>query len=211
MKLRTTLCTLLLLVSLFLFPVKGQETEKEDFRTGAVKTEWGLLFVWNSPGNNFILDIHGKKVEPLSTQQIQFNIDGKFFQLITVTPDSFYKEMKRPDDKTFLTKHQEWEGEYLEKQFGEKLTFQKSWQKLPNGDEGLLWHFDIPASAKTNVKKQTYFSLFRNNRVFLFGSIVTDTIDEETSNNFLLYMAFCLRTSDKPTDLTKLSNIIKRS
>lgn len=196
-----------LLISLFCFDALAQE--KEDFPSGAVKMGCGYLLVWNELGNYYTLKIDGSDVRQTSTQQIQFSVDGVFLQVITPTIKSFLKDREKLDAKAILAAHRDWEANYLEGEYKEKLKIESFPQKLANGQEALLWQFDLPKSAGGNVKKQTYLTLVKGEHIFMLGSIVTDKIMEKASHNLLLLTALGLKASDKPTDLSQIQSLLK--
>lgn len=182
---------------------------QEDFRSGAVKTECGYLLVWNESGNYYTLQINGKEVRQTSTKQVQFSVDGIFLQLVTPTIKSFLKDTQRVDAKTILAAHRDWEAAFLETEYKEKLKVESFPQKLATGEDALLWQIDVPASAKSNVTKQTYLAFVKGDHVFMLGSIVTDKIPEKASHRLLLLTALGLKISDKPTDLGRIQELLK--
>ncbi len=183
--------------------------EKEDFRSGAIKTSCGYMLVWNAPGNYYTLQVSGKDVRQTSTEQIQFNVDGIFLQVVTPTVKSFLKDAQNLDAKAILAAHRDWEANYLEGEYGEKLKVESFPQKLANGQEALLWQFALPASAGGNVLKQTYLAVLKGDHVVMFGSIVTKEITEKASHRLLLLTAMGLRASENPTDLSKMQALLK--
>lgn len=192
-----------------LFCLNSAAQEKEDFRSGAVKTSCGYLLVWNQPDNYYTLDIKGDNVSQTSTEQVQFTVDGKFLQVVTPTIKSFLKESQKTDAKSILAAHRDWETDFLSGEYKEKLKVESFPQKLANGEEALIWQFDLPKSAKGNVRKQTYLTLVKGDYIFMLGSIVTDTISEKESHRLLLLTALGLKASDKPTDLAKIQALYK--
>ena len=192
-----------------LFCLSAAAQEKSDFRSGAVKMECGYLLVWNAPGNYYTLRIEGNDVRQTSTEQIQFSVDGVFLQVVTPTIKSFLKDREKLDAKTILAAHRDWEANYLEGEYKEKLKIESFPQKLANGEEALLWQFDLPKSAGGNVKKQTYLTLVKGDHILMLGSAVTDKISEKSSHRLLLLTALGLKASDNPTDLGKIQSLLK--
>ena len=73
-----------------------------------------------------------------------------------------------------------------------------------------MWHAVVPESAKSNVKKQVYLSVVNGDYVLMLGGVVTDTIVESATQQLLLNTIETLKTSDKPTDLQKLRDAIRK-
>lgn len=183
--------------------------DKEDLRSGAIKTSCGYLLVWNETGNYYTLQVTGADVRQTSTEQIQFSVDGAFLQVVTPEIKNFLKDRQKLDTKAILTAHRDWEANFLNEQYKEKVKVESFPQKLANGEEALLWQIDVPKSAKSNVKKQTYLTLVKGERIFMLGSIVTDNFSEKASHRLLLLTALGLKTSDKPTNLAKIQELLK--
>lgn len=203
MKLVITL--LLILSPLYCLDAVAQE----DVRSGVIKTSCGFLLAWNEPNNYYTLDIKGTDVRQTSNEQIHFSVDGAFLQVITPAMKNFLKDQQKPETKTILTMHRDWETNFLESQYKEKLKVESFPQKLANGEEALLWQIEVPKSAKSNVKKQTYLTLVKGEHIFMLGSAVTATISEKASHRLLLLTALSLKASDKPTSLAKIQELYK--
>ncbi|MBS1793213.1 MAG: hypothetical protein JSS81_05135 [Acidobacteria bacterium] len=205
----TKLAFALSLIFLPIFCGAAAAQQKEDFPSGALRTDCGYLLVWNEPGNYYTLAIPGSDVRQTSTEQIQFSVDGVFLQVVTPKIASFLKDRKNLDAKSVLAAHRDWEASFMESEYKEKLKIESFPQKLPGGEDALLWQFDVPASAKSNVKKQTYLAVVKGDYILLLGSIVTEKITEKASHRLLLLTALSLRASDRPTDLMKIQEIFK--
>jgi hypothetical protein len=199
----------ILFICLPLFCINTSAQEKEDFPSGAVKMDCGYLLVWNEAGNYYTLKIDGSDVRQTSTEQIQFSVDGVFLQVVTPTIKSFLKDRGKLDAKGILAAHRDWEANFLEGEYKEKLKIESFPQKMANGEEALLWQFDVPKSAGGNVKKQTYLTLVKGEYILMLGSIVTDKISENSSRRLLQLTALGLQRSDKPTDLGKIQALLK--
>ncbi len=194
-------------IPLFCFVTFAQE--KEELPSGAIKTICGYLLVWNEPGNYYTLKIEGTDVRQTSDEQIQFNVDGMFLQVVTPAIKSFLKDREKHDAKAILSAHRDWEVKFLEGEYKEKLKIESFPQTFANGDEALLWQIEIPKSAKSNVKKQTYLTLVKGDHIFMLGSIVTDNISEKLSHKLLLVTALGLKAGDGPTDLDVIQKYLK--
>jgi hypothetical protein len=140
---------------------------------------------------------------------IQFSVDGIFLQVLTPTVKSFLKDKPISDARAILAAHRDWEAAYLEGEYKSKLTIESFPQKLANGEEALLWQFDVPASAKSNVKKQTYLTVVKGDHLLALGSVVTDSISAKSSHRLLLLTALSLRSNSQPTDLAKIQELLK--
>lgn len=189
------------------------QAQKEDYGNGAIKTEYGFLLIWNDePDNYYTLEIRGKDVRQASTEQVYFNVDGMFLQILTVSIDKFLGDPKniKLNERAILTAHQDWEFKYLEETYKEKLTKQSAWQKREGGGEALAWQINVPASAKSNVTKQLFLTSVKGNYILMLGAVVSDKVDENASKKLLTDTLATLKVNDKPTDLNKAAEAIKK-
>jgi hypothetical protein len=60
------------------------------------------------------------------------------------------------------------------------------------------------------VKKQVYLSVVQGDYVLMLGGAVTDTYGERVTQLLLLNTMQTLRTSNKPTDLQKVRDAIRK-
>lgn len=185
---------------------------QEDFGSGAIKTQYGFMLVWNAPNNHYTLQIKGKNVRQTSTERVQFNVDGMFLQVLTSPIKDFLENPKNQtlEERAILEAHRNWELKFMEGDYKEKLKVDSSWEKLSNGKEALVWQIEVPASARSNVRKQISLTLVKGGYVLMLGGIVTDTIEESASRRLLLEAAETLKPSDKPIDLRKLQDSIRK-
>lgn len=205
-KLPTT--TLILVLSVFVTHAKWQS----DFSSGAIKTDYGFLLVWNAPNNYYTIEIKGNNVRQISSQRVQFNVDGMFLQILNAPVKDFLEDAVRQkvDDRGILEAHRDWEMKFMETEYKEKLKVESSWQKLSNGKEALAWQFDVPASARSNVTKQVSLTLVKGNHVLMLGGITTATIEERATRKLLLDTAESLKVSSEPIDLRKQQDLIRK-
>jgi hypothetical protein len=189
-----------------------QANQQGDYRSGAIKSSSGYLLVWNQPNNYYVLEIKGKDVRQTSTERKFFSVDGMFLQIVDAPVNDIIRAAngQKLPDKAVLEAHRNWEANFLEREYKEKLKIESSWQKLSNGKDALLWHAGVPESAKTNVRKQVYLSLVQGDFVLMLGGVVTDTIEDSSTRQLLLNTIETLKTSDKPTDLQKMRDAIRK-
>jgi len=198
---------------LILCTALSSRAQKEDYGSGAIKTEYGFLHVWNEePDNYYTLEIRGRDIKRKSAEQIMFNVDGMMLQILTIPLEKFLGDPKniKLNERAILTAHQDWEFKYLEETYKEKLTKQSAWQKREGGGEALSWDVNVPASAKSNVTKQVFLTAVKGNYVMMLGGVVTREIEERAARKLLTDTLATLKTSDKPLDLSKLSEAIKK-
>ncbi len=188
------------------------KNQQEDYSSGAIKTKYGFLLVWNVPKNHYTLEIRGKDVRQISTERIQFRVNGMFLQILTAPTKDFIADAKRQklDDRVVLEAHRDWEVKFMEGEYKEKLKVESSWQRLRNGKEALVWQINVPESARSNVKKQISLTLIKGEYVLMLGGVVTETIEESKSRQLLVDTIETLKTSDKPIDLRKLQEMIRK-
>lgn len=212
-----SLTTLIVCNLAFVFAVRvisdGQTpNQQEDYRSGAIKSAGGYVLVWNQPNNYYVLEIKGKDVRQTSTDRKLFSVDGMFLQIVDAPIDNILPAANRQklDDKAILEAHRDWEAKFLESEYKAQLKIESSWQKLSNGKDALLWQASVPETANTNVRKQVYLTVVQGNYVLMLGGVVTDSIAEGATQQLLLNTIKTLKTSDKPTDLQKVREAVRK-
>lgn len=213
MKVRTYVGVILLLLALTM-SVRASQQENG---INAVKTVDGFVLVWNQPGVHFTLAVRGKDIRPLtSTEHVFFNVDGVIFQVQSVATSEFMKDAqkKKPDDKSILLAHWDWESQFIESSLlGKKLKVQTAPQKLSNGSEALIWKFDMPEmpeGAQSSAKSQIYLTVVSGDHVILLNGVVEGEISEDTVQKFLLDTVSTLKASPKPINLRELQESIRK-
>lgn len=186
--------------------------QQADYGSGAIKTTYGFLLVRNEPESYYTLEIRGKDVRAASTQYVIFNVDGKFLQILNVTKEQFLKNSKKEqaDERAMLTAYRDWESQYLESTYKERLNVQSDWEKLPNGRQALAWQITVPESAHTNVKKQLYLCIVNGEHVMALQGLVTSEIAESDARQLLRDTLLTLKVSEQPIDLLKLQEAVRR-
>ena len=187
-------------------------TQAGDYRSVAIRTRTGYLWVNNEPDNWYTLEIPAESVTRTSNTRKVFSVDGMLLQIVTTGTNKFLGERAREalDDKAMLEAHRDWEAKDSEQSYMTKLTIESSWQKLTNGKDALLWKFNVPASADTGLKKEVYLTLVKGESVLMLGGIVTEEIKEAATARLLITTASSLKVSDKPIELNQLKDSIRK-
>ncbi len=179
----------------------------------AIKTDDGILFVWNVRELHFTLTIKGKEIRPLNDpEHIFFMVDGKTLQIQVASIREFAPDVKEKklNDKTILAAHRDWESKFLEGLLKNKLEPQSFNAKLSNGGDALLWQFNMPEGTKADAKSELYVTVVRNDYVVMLNSEATATVAEETARKFLLETMATLKISPTSIDVKKLSDSIRK-
>jgi uncharacterized protein involved in high-affinity Fe2+ transport len=186
--------------------------QQGDYRSGAIKSATGYVLVWNQPNNYYVLEINGKDVRQTSTERKFFSVDGMFLQIVDAAIGDVVQAAQRQkmNEREILEAHRDWEAKFMEGEYKAKLKVEHSWQKLNNGKDALLWHASLPETATGNVKKQVYLSVVQGDYVLMLGGAVTDTYGERVTQLLLLNTMQTLKTSNKPTDLQKVRDAIRK-
>lgn len=185
---------------------------QNDKQGGVIKTDKGVLVVYNEPNNNYTFEIKGDEIVPFPGKRLMFSADGKFLQLMTSRKKEFLKKSQKRDfdDEAILIAHRDWVARHLNSNVKETLKIDSSWQKLSNGTDALLWSYEMPAKEKIQIKKQVYLSVLKGDRVLLLNSAVTDDVNEKTVQQFLIDTLATLKINDKPLSLkTAQEQILK--
>jgi hypothetical protein len=183
--------------------VPGQSVEQ----SGMVKTADGWLLVSNQPGNIYTIEIKGLSVKPIPDHPEWFQIDGKFFQIVTALKSQFLKDPggKIVDEKAILSAHQIWESDYLAETLNRKLKVEGDFIKLANGMTAYAWSYDMPQVAdKQTATRQLYLSVVEGDRVLALNTVVEANGDEALLKKLLTDTMSTLKPGDKPLSLEKV-------
>jgi hypothetical protein len=181
----------------------------------AIKTDTGILLVWNGANLHFTLSVKGQDIHPMENPNNVFVVvDGVVFQLQAVPIKNFAPDAatSKLDNRSILLAHRDWESQYIgDEVLRSKLTVQTASEKLANGAEVLLWQFDLPEKFKTkDAKTQMYLSMTANDHVVLLNGVVSATGSEEAVRNLLLDTIKTFKLSQGPIDVDKLREAIKK-
>jgi hypothetical protein len=179
----------------------------------AIKTDEGILFVWNVRGLYFTLSLKGKAIKPLDDPaHIFFTLDGRVLQIQLASIKEFAPDAKEKklDDKAILAAHREWEAKYIGELLHSKLKVQTFNAKLSNGSNASMWQFDMPAGMNTEAQKQLYLTVVSKDYVLMLNSEATATISDVEGRKFLLDTIASLKLSPVPIDIKQLSESIRK-
>lgn len=177
-----------------------------------IKTDDGILFVWNVRGLYFSLAVKGKEIKPLDDpDHIFFSVDGRVLQIQLAAINNFAPDakVKQLNDKAILAAHRDWEAKYIEDLLHGKLTVRTFNTKLSNGSDALMWQFDMPEGMNAEAQKQLYLTLVVKDYVLMLNSEASANLSDGDGRKFLLDTIATLKISPTPIDLQKLSESIR--
>ncbi|MDQ1639457.1 MAG: hypothetical protein QOF62_2796 [Pyrinomonadaceae bacterium] len=177
-----------------------------------IKTDDGVLFVWNVHELHFTVSIKGKDVKQVADpDHIFLTVDGKMLQIQAAEIREFAPDAKEKklDDKAVLAAHREWESKYLEGLLKSKLTLKSFNVNMSALGPASLWAFDMPEGMNAEVKTQLYVTVLRGDYVVMLNCEATTTTSEVEVRKFLLDTMATLKTSAEPIDVQKLSQSIR--
>jgi hypothetical protein len=180
----------------------------------AIKTDEGVLFVWNVRGLYFSIALKGKDIKPLDDpEHIFFSVDGRVCQIQLAGINNFAPDAKEKklDNKAILAAHRDWESKYIEGLLHSKLSVRTFNTKLSNGSDALMWQFDMPAELKAEAQKQLYLTLVAKDYVLMINSEATAAISDADGRKFLLDTIATLKLSPTPIDVKQLSESLGAS
>jgi hypothetical protein len=179
----------------------------------AIKTDDGILFIWNLKDLSFTLSLKGREIKPLNEpEHIFFEVDGLVFQIQLASINEFAPDARKQklDDKLILAAHRDWEAKFLEGLLNTKLNVQSVNLRLANDRDALLWHFDMPEGMNADAKRQMYLAVVGNNYVLLLNGVVTATAPEATVRKLRSDTMTTLKISPERIDVLKLQEAIRK-
>jgi hypothetical protein len=194
------------------YSTRGVSLQQEDGWV-AIKTDDGILFVWNVRELHFTLAVKGKDIKPLNDpDHIFFMVDGMALQIQVAPIREFAPDAKEKklDDRAILVAHRDWESSFIEGLLKSKIQLHTFNVRLSNGGDASLWQFDMPEGMNVEEKTQLYLTVVRESVVVMLNNVATATISEEAARKFLLDTMATLKTSPVAIDVKKLSESVRK-
>lgn len=191
---------------------RGVSFQQEDGWV-AIKTDDGILFVWNVRELHFTLAVKGKDIKPLNDpDHIFFAVDGFVLQIQVAPIAEFAPDAKEKklDDRSILVAHRDWESSFIEGLLKTKVQLHTFNVRLSNGGDASLWQFDMPEGRNAEEKTQLYLTVVRQDGVVMLNSVATTKTSEETVRKFLLDTMATLKTSPVSIDVQKLAESVRK-
>jgi len=177
-----------------------------------IKTDDGMLFVWNFNELHLTLGVKGKEIKQVDVpDRIFLAVDGKTLQIQTAEIRVFAPDAreKKPADKALLAAHREWESKYIGELLKSKLTLKSFSVNMSALGPASLWEFDMPEGMNAEVKTEVYVTVVRGDYVLMLNCEATTTTPEAEVRKFLLDTIATLKTSSEPIDVQKVSESIR--
>ena len=194
------------------YSTRGVSLQQEDGWV-AIKTDDGILFVWNVRELHFTLAVKGKDIKPLNDpDHIFFMVDGMALQIQVAPIREFAPDAKEKklDDRAILAAHRDWESSFIAGLLKNKIQLHTFNVRLSNGGDASLWQFDMPEGMNVEEKTQLYLTVVREGGVVMLNNVATATISEEAARKFLLDTMATLKTSPVSIDVKKLSESVRK-
>lgn len=194
------------------YSTRGVSVQQEDGWV-AIKTDEGILFVWNVRELHFTLAVKGKDIKPLNDpDHIFFMVDGMALQIQVAPIREFAPDAKekRLDDRAILAAHRDWESSFIEGLLKSKIQLHTFNVRLSNGGDASLWQFDMPEGMNVEEKTQLYLTVVREGGVVMLNNVATATTSEEAARKFLLDTMATLKTSPVAIDVKKLAESVRK-
>ena len=171
------------------------------------KAESGLVLVWDSPSNQFTLEVKGKDVTTgildLSGR-IFFEADGirMIVQPAMITDFVKSPDAGRMDTLAILKAHKDWEAQYVESQvLRTKLDVKATPQKLADGRDALLWEYEVPKGTGFPQKQMVYLTVMNGDKfVLMLNCQLTSKDQAEAARRLLLKTAATIQPTLVPHD-----------
>lgn len=170
----------------------------------ALKSEAGVLLVWNEPGNHFTVELRGDEIEPLpESGHVFFRVEGVVVQVGAIGVDEFAHGAGGRPIPEILAAHRDWEARYIGGRLGAQIVIQSSEVDLGPIGKGLLWGYDMPPGLDAEAKKQIYLTVLNKRHVLYFNGVVTAAAAEGRVTKLLMTVASSLRVSRDRVDVKK--------
>lgn len=159
----------------------------------AVKSDNGIIVVYNNKANTFAFEIVGKDIKPqnFNSEIMLFLVDGKVFQANFPKLKNVLGSKIIKDEKEILKAHQKWEIDFQSDQvFKQKLTAENEDTIFLNLEKGkskqtFFWTYKRPAGNTTNqFVGDAFQSTLIGDRIMVVGSPLTPNQDLRERRQF---------------------------
>ena len=177
-----------------------------------IKTDDGMLFVWNINELHLTLAVKGKDIKQVNDpDHIFLAVDGKTLQIQAAEIRAFAPDAKEKkfDEKAVLAAHRDWESKYIGELLKSKLSLHSFSVNTTALGTASLWEFDMPQSLNAEVKTEVYLTVVRGDYVVMLNCEATTTAPEVEVRKFLLETFATLKISSEPIDVQKISESIR--
>jgi hypothetical protein len=193
------------------YPSPGVALQQTDV-WALIKTDDGMLFVWNIHELHFTLAVKGKEIKQVDVpDRIFLAVNGKTLQIQAAEIRDFAPDAKEKklDDKAILAAHRDWESKYIGELLKSKLTSKSFSVNMSAQGPASLWEYAMPEGMNAEAKTQVYVTVVRGDYVVMLNCEATNTTPEVEVRKFLLDTIATLKTSSESIDVQKLSESIR--
>jgi hypothetical protein len=174
----------------------------------SIKTADGYLHVYNGKDASFTIEIRGKDIKP---QQVAgnpaFAVDGALVQLLVVKREHF-DPGKKAVGTDIMTKHREWELDYLKEVFDSVPKATSKSVKLAGRDH-LIWGFTRPKHA-IEFDRDHFITTVVGDDIVGLSSPVTIGHNIDVYEKRFAEIMTSMRISKEPFDVQKLADDIRK-
>ncbi|MCX7737254.1 MAG: hypothetical protein N2319_11140 [Candidatus Kapabacteria bacterium] len=176
---------LLTFTFLFINVINVTTQESDSGLINALKTNKGILLIYNKDKNNFKFEIECKDAFPFDPESMAFLIDKRFFQLVIVPINEVIrKPIANMTDIEILTAHKNFEMDYIYEVSGMNFTTKIDTIINNQNRKFLYWELNIPLTpqdtASDIIKTKLYMNTLLDDEILSLSMAVTvnDNSDE---------------------------------
>lgn len=176
---------------LFLFlMITSVHAQKFDGEFSMLRSDKGVVIVYNCGINSFTLDIECKDIKEIDSQDMIFLVDDKVIQLTPVPLIVFCKDTsKQMSDNEVLQQQQDFEVNFAKKLNGESIKMNSKKFTLPDGRLCNSWNYRMPRKKEDTssqiVRKQFFLSTKLNEIILMLSSVATLKDNDKKIQDFL--------------------------
>ena len=175
-----------------------------------IKTADGVLHVNNSDSKSFTLEIKGKDIRPQQVDDnIAYGVDGRVVQVVITKIKDVVPAGKSFKDDEILDLHRKWETDYAAGIYKETLKTTVEREKIENRQIS-YWYFTRP-SHNEQFDRDFFVSTVIGDYILVLSSPLPAGAKIGDYKDYLTTIVKTLKVSDKPFDIKKLADEIRKS
>lgn len=177
-----------------------------------LKSERGVVLLYNKNSLHFTIEFAGKDIKPADSEQIFLSVDNRMLQLqVADVIEVIGKEKSKLSNADILTKHRDWERDFLNITLRSQLKVVSEAIKNPAQRDTLFWHFPMPDGMNEQVSEQTFLTTVIGDKILALNYSVNKDDSISNAQKYLQETMNSLKTSDKPILVKKVQEGLRKN
>ena len=186
----------------------GEIVKFEDYNSANLRTKDGYDYIFNLLNSNFVISIRGKKVEPVSSGNIAFFVDGSIVQFFTIPVSDFKGENEEITMDELWKRFIEDEKNRVEYQLDTtvEITQKPFFLDEDSKNPGIFWSFDLPveiSKGKLKIVQEQYVALKVGEQIIQINGLILNANEPDKVENELIKIMNTINIYSHPINVVQ--------